>query len=186
MATLQLPSIAYGIRYEFGIFSQEIRDGWQVEVTDKWLRLGHPWEIARPEITFDVKFGGRTEAREENGQYRVRWIPERVVRGMAYDTPILGYGNNTVNLLRLWKAEAAESFDFQAFNTGDYYRAVLEKIVSDSIARPRLNMFLMGLFGALALVLATVGIYGLLSYSVHNALRKWGSEWHLAHKSPTC
>jgi glycogen phosphorylase len=135
LATLQIPAIGYGIRYEFGIFDQALRDGWQIELTDKWLRLGNPWEIARPEIVFDVKLGGRTETGFENGRYRVRWIPDRVVRGMAYDTPVLGYGGNTVNLLRLWKAEAAESFDFQAFNTGDYYGAVMEKVTSENITK---------------------------------------------------
>ena len=135
LATLQIPAIGYGIRYEFGIFDQALRDGWQVEVTDKWLRLGNPWEIARPEIIFDVKLGGHTETYHEGGRSRVRWVPDRVVKGMAYDTPVLGYGGNTVNLLRLWKAEAAESFDFQAFNTGDYFRAVMEKVVSENITK---------------------------------------------------
>src|SRR5207237_703236 len=90
LATLEIPSIGYWIRYEIGIFEQAIRDGWQVEMTDKWLRLGNPWEIPRPEIVFDVKLGGHTEASEEKGHYRVRWVPHRVVRGMAYDTPVLG------------------------------------------------------------------------------------------------
>lgn len=136
LATLEIPSIGYGIRYEFGIFDQEIRDGWQVEITDKWLRLGNPWEIARPEITFDVPLGGRTDHfTDANGRFQVRWLPDRVVRGMAYDTPILGYQANNANLLRLWKAEATESFDFQAFNTGNYYGAVLEKIVSENITK---------------------------------------------------
>jgi glycogen phosphorylase len=135
LATLGVPSISYGVRYEFGIFNQAIRDGWQVELTDKWLRLGNPWEVPRPEIVFDVKFGGRTEHHDEDGVLRVRWIPHQVVRGMAYDTPIVGYHADTVNLLRLWKAEAAESFDFQAFNTGNYYGAVLEKVESENITK---------------------------------------------------
>jgi starch phosphorylase len=136
LATLGIPAFGYGIRYEFGIFDQAIRNGWQTELTDKWLRLGNPWEIARPEIIFDVKLGGHTEPyTDEKGAYRVRWVPSRVVRGMAYDTPVLGYKVNTVNLLRLWKAEAAESFDFQAFNTGDYYGAVMEKMVSENITK---------------------------------------------------
>jgi starch phosphorylase len=136
LASLGIPAFGYGIRYEFGIFDQAIRDGWQVELTDKWLRLGNPWEIPRPEIIFDVKLGGYTTAyTDEQGAYRVRWVPSRVVRGMAYDTGVLGYGVNTVNLLRLWKAEAAESFDFQAFNTGDYYGAVMEKMVSENITK---------------------------------------------------
>jgi starch phosphorylase len=135
MATLEIPSIAYGIRYEYGIFDQAIRDGWQLEMTDKWLRLGNPWELARPELAFDVKFGGRTEAYMENDAYRVRWVPDRIVRGVAYDTPVLGYRVNTANLLRLWRAEAGESFDFSVFNSGDYYGAVLEKIVSENITK---------------------------------------------------
>ena len=91
LATVQVAAIGYGIRYEFGIFDQEIRDGWQVEVPDKWLRYGNPWEVARPEIAFDVKLGGRTEAYTDvNGRYRVRWIPHRIVRGVAHDTAILG------------------------------------------------------------------------------------------------
>ena len=135
LATLEIPSIGYGIRYEFGIFEQDIRNGWQIEMTDKWLRLGNPWEIPRPEIVFDVKLGGYTEPYEEDGKYRVRWVPHRVVRGMAYDTPVLGYKANTANLLRLWKAEAVESFDFQSFNTGDYYGAVLQKVTSENITK---------------------------------------------------
>jgi len=122
LASLQVPAIGYGIRYEFGIFDQVIRDGWQTEVTDKWLRLGNPWEICRPEIVYDVNFGGRTEAgKDDQGRYRVHWIPDTVVRGVAYDTPILGHRVGTCNLMRLWKAEAIESFDFAAFNHGDYY-----------------------------------------------------------------
>ena len=135
LATLAIPCIGYGIRYEFGIFDQALRDGWQVELTDKWLRLGNPWEIPRPEIVFDVKFGGRTEGYQQNGERRVRWVPDRVVRGTAFDIPVLGYHVNTVNLLRLWKAEAAESFDFQAFNLGNYYGAVMEKVVSENITK---------------------------------------------------
>ena len=136
LATLQVPAIGYGIRYEFGIFDQCIKDGWQVEVTDKWLRFGNPWEIPRPEIAFDVKLGGRTETyRDADGRYRVRWIPNRVVRGVAYDTPILGFGVDNANLLRLWSAQASESFDFQAFNTGDYYRAVEHKVSSENLSK---------------------------------------------------
>lgn len=136
LATLQIPSIGYGIRYEFGIFDQVIRDGWQVEITDKWLRFGNPWEIPRPEITFNVGFGGHTSGAEDaTGRYRVTWTPKTVVRGVAYDTPILGYGVNTVNLLRLWQAQATESFDFQAFNIGDYYGAVQEKVTSENLSK---------------------------------------------------
>jgi starch phosphorylase len=136
MASLEVPSVGYGIRYEFGIFDQVIKDGWQVEITDKWLRLGNPWEIARPEITHQVKFGGRSEPwTDEQGHYRVRWVPNTVVVGVAYDTPILGYRVGTATHLRLWKAEAVESFDFAAFNHGDYYRAVEDKMHSENISK---------------------------------------------------
>jgi starch phosphorylase len=135
LATLGIPSLGYGIRYEFGIFTQAIKDGWQVELADKWLRLGNPWEVPRPEIIFRVKLGGHTESFVDRGNYRVRWVPERVVRGMAYDTPVPGYRAKTVNLLRLWKAEAVESFDLHAFSTGDYYGSVFGKIVSENITK---------------------------------------------------
>jgi starch phosphorylase len=136
LATLERPAIGYGIRYEFGIFDQEFRDGWQTEITDKWLRNGNPWEIAKPDTAYYVNWGGRTEHyRDEAGRDFVRWIPNRVVKGVAYDTPIQGYGVNTCNTLRLWSAEAVESFDFQAFNTGDYYQAVNEKLVSETVTK---------------------------------------------------
>jgi glycogen phosphorylase len=136
LATLNVPAVGYGIRYEFGIFDQAIRDGWQVELTDKWLRFGNPWEIVRSEITFDVKLGGHTERYyDAEGHYRVRWVPQKVIKGVAYDTPVPGYRVPTTNLLRLWKAEAAESFDFAAFNVGDYYGAVDEKIASETISK---------------------------------------------------
>ena len=135
LATLEIPAIGYGIRYEFGIFDQEIRDGWQVEVTDKWLQPGNPWEIPRPEIAFDVNLGGRTEILYDQHGSRVQWIPHRVVKGVAYDTPVVGYQVGTTDLLRLWKAEASESFDFEAFNVGDYYRAVEAKIASETITK---------------------------------------------------
>ena len=136
LATLEVPAIGYGIRYEFGIFDQEIRDGWQVEITDKWLRLGNPWELCRPEFSYTVNFGGHTEQYlDEHGCFRVRWVPHRVVRGIAYDTPVASYRGDMVSLLRLWKSEAVESFDFQAFNVGDYYKAVEEKIVSETISK---------------------------------------------------
>jgi starch phosphorylase len=136
LATLQVPAIGYGIRYEFGIFDQAIRDGWQVELTDRWMRLGNPWEIVRPEIAFDVPFGGRTKHdRDEQGRYRVRWLPDRVVRGVACDTPVPGYRVPTTNLLRLWRAKATESFDFEAFNVGNYYGAVDQKVASETISK---------------------------------------------------
>ena len=136
LATLGIPAIGYGVRYEFGAFDQKIRDGYQVEITDKWLRHGNPWEIPRPEITYNVNLGGRTESYyDEQNCFRVRWIPKFSIKGAAYDTPIAGYRVATTNLLRLWKSEAIESFDFEAFNIGDYFGAVNEKIASESISK---------------------------------------------------
>jgi glycogen phosphorylase len=136
LATLDIPAIGYGIRYEYGIFDQEIRDGWQIETTDKWLRLGNPWAIERPEDAFEVKLGGHTETyTDEHGQYRVSWVPEKVVRGIPNDTPILGYRTNTANTMRLWSAQAVESFNFETFNTGDFFGAVADKVSSENISK---------------------------------------------------
>ncbi len=136
LATLNVPAIGYGIRYEFGIFDQTIRDGWQVETTDKWLRHGNPWEIMRSDVSFAVEFGGHTAVvRDSDGCTRVRWFPDKVIKGVAYDTPVPGYRSDTTNLLRLWRAEATESFDFEAFNAGDYYRAVNQKVASETISK---------------------------------------------------
>ncbi len=136
MATLDIPAIGYGIRYEYGIFDQEIRDGWQVETTDKWLRLGNPWALERPEDAFEVKMGGRTENyTDAEGHFRVRWIPQKVVRGIPNDTPILGYRTNTANTMRLWSAQAVDSFDFGTFNTGDFVGAVADKVSSENISK---------------------------------------------------
>ena len=136
LATLDIPAIGYGIRYEYGIFDQQIRDGWQVESTDHWLRLGNPWALERPEDAFEVKLGGRTESRtDEKGRVRVTWIPQKVIRGVPHDTPILGYRTNTANTMRLWSAQAVESFDFETFNHGDYVGAVADKVSSENISK---------------------------------------------------
>ncbi|GAB7522662.1 glycogen/starch/alpha-glucan phosphorylase [Paraburkholderia sp. 2C] len=136
LSTLEIPAIGYGIRYEFGIFDQEIRDGWQVEVTDKWLQKGNPWEILRPDVAFYVNFGGRTESEtDDQGRLRVRWVPGYTVKGVACDTPLPGFRVNTCNTLRLWKSEAVESFDLQDFNAGDYYEAVHEKVKSETLSK---------------------------------------------------
>jgi starch phosphorylase len=136
LATLEIPAIGYGIRYEFGIFDQEIHDGWQVEITDKWLRNGNPWEIVKPDVAHYVNLGGYTESYHDTQDItRKRWIPHRVVKGVAYDTPVPGYRVNTCNTLRLWSAEACESFNFQAFNTGDYYQAVNDKVSSETLTK---------------------------------------------------
>jgi glycogen phosphorylase len=136
LASQQIPAIGYGIRYEFGIFDQEIRDGWQVEITDKWLRKGNPWEIARPELAVNVSFGGYTESyMDSGGRICCRWIPAYRVTGIPYDTPVMGYNVPSCNFLRLWKSEAEESFDFSSFNQGDYYKAVENKMKSENISK---------------------------------------------------
>ena len=136
MATLEIPSIGYGIRYQFGIFAQEIRDGQQVEKTDKWLRYGNPWELPRPEWAVEVKLGGEVQQYVDHlGRLRARWYPAWSVIGTPFDTPILGYHNNTANTLRLWRAEAPEAFDLDTFNRGDYWGAVNRKIASENITK---------------------------------------------------
>jgi starch phosphorylase len=136
LATLEIPTVGYGIRYEFGIFHQEIVDGWQVEKTDKWLRFGNPWELIRPEWAVEVKFGGSAEPYiDEQNRLRNRWVPHKTVIGVPYDTPILGYKTNTANTLRLWRSEAPESFDFAIFNSGDYYGAVNQKVASENLSK---------------------------------------------------
>jgi starch phosphorylase len=136
LATLDRPAIGHGIRYEFGIFDQVIRDGWQVEVTDRWLRTGNPWEVRRWEIEHPVGFGGQVEhGTDAEGRLQVRWIPERVVKGVPYDTPVLGYGTPNTNFLRLWAAVAVEDFDLEAFQHGEYWRAVEAKVHSENISK---------------------------------------------------
>jgi glycogen phosphorylase len=135
MATLEVPAIGYGIRYEFGIFDQVIRDGAQIEVTDKWLQKGNPWEIIRADRPHYVNFGGHSETfTDAAGLQRVRWVPGHMVKGVAVDTPMLGFHVGTCNTLRLWKSEAVESFDLQDFNTGDYYGAVHDKVASETLS----------------------------------------------------
>src|SRR5262249_5682177 len=113
MASLGLPGAGYGIRYEFGIFEQAIRNGAQVERADEWLRFGNPWESARPEYAVPVQFGGYTEQMGDgDGGFKTRWRGGEKVLGVPYDPPIAGYRRNTVNTLRLWAARAGEEFDF--------------------------------------------------------------------------
>jgi starch phosphorylase len=136
LATLEIPAIGYGIRYEYGIFAQSIIDGMQVENTDTWLRNGNPWEIQRSDWAVEVKLGGHTEHyTDDRGRYRVRWVPEKTVMGVPFDSPILGYRVNTVNTLRLWRAEATEAFDFDVFNRGDYLGAVNRKVTSENLTK---------------------------------------------------
>ena len=135
LTTLNLPAVGYGIRYEFGIFTQLIRQGHQVEAPDKWLSYGNPWEIARPDYRVEIKFGGHTEVYKGDDDYQVRWIPSQTVIGIPHDVPVPGYGTENVNILRLWKAEAGEAFDLVAFNSGDYFGAVANKMISENITK---------------------------------------------------
>jgi len=131
MATLGLSSYGYGLRYDYGIFTQKIEDGFQKEYPDDWLRYGNPWEIARPEFLVPVQFYGKVI--EENG--KKRWVETEVIYAMPFDTPIPGYNNNVVNTLRLWSAKAPGKFNFQLFNAGDYIRAVAEQSLTENITR---------------------------------------------------
>jgi starch phosphorylase len=145
LATLELPAVGYGIRYDYGIFFQNIRDGYQVESPDNWLRLGNMWEFPRSEFTYVVNFYGRSEDyRDEDGVPRKRWVDTEEIVAIAYDTPVPGYRNNTVNNLRLWSAKASREFNLNYFNDGDYIKAVSEKSVSENITKvlyPNDNMF---------------------------------------------
>lgn len=133
-ATLQLPVMGYGLRYEYGMFHQRIVDGYQVEAPDHWLRNGNPWEQERPEYTQRVRFGGHTEHHStESGGMRVRWVNSRDVLAVPYDIPIPGYRNGTVNTLRLWKAAATDVFDLDEFNAGDYAGSVATKNEAENI-----------------------------------------------------
>ena len=135
LATLQIPAIGYGLRYNYGIFRQTIENGYQIEHPDDWLQYGNPWEIARPELLIPVRFEGRVEQWSENGRERFRWVDARPVLGMAYDTPIVGFGGHTVNTLRLWSAHATEDFDFDDFNRGDYVAAIGAKTEAENLTK---------------------------------------------------
>ncbi len=136
MATMGLPAFGYGIRYEYGIFDQEIENGWQVEVPDNWLTYRNPWEVIRAELTFRVKFGGTVhKVMEGNGETVHRWAETDDVLAVAYDVPIPGYGNFTVNNLRLWQAKSTHELDFKTFHGGDYLAAVRKKSLSEAISK---------------------------------------------------
>ncbi len=145
MATLELPAYGYGIRYEFGIFFQAIRDGFQIETPDSWLRYGNIWEFPRPEYLYPVRFYGKVNQYfDDKGHFTNEWADTQEVMAMAYDTPIPGYGNNTVNNMRLWAAKASREFDFTYFNHGNYEQAVSDKSQSETISKvlyPNDNVF---------------------------------------------
>ena len=135
LSTLDVPVIGYGLRYEFGIFRQEIVDGWQVEKSDKWLQFGNPWEI-HASTSLEVGLFGHTETyTDAKGALRHRWVPGKRIKGIPFDTPIPGYKTRTVNRLRLWKSEAVDSFDLGTFDSGDYAGAVRAKTESETISK---------------------------------------------------
>ncbi|MBU1244763.1 glycogen/starch/alpha-glucan phosphorylase [Myxococcota bacterium] len=136
MATLGLPADGYGIRYEYGIFDQKFENGFQVEKPDHWLRFGNPWELVRPEFSYPVSFGGHVEKNHDSeGRLSCRWVPSDRVVAVAYDTPVPGYRNRTVNTMRLWSARTLDEFSLKHFNEGDYMRAVEDKIHDENISK---------------------------------------------------
>ena len=135
MATLAIPAIGYGIRYDFGLFRQIISHGWQQEYPDEWLAFGNPWELQRPEVVYHVHFGGQVEHVDEHGRNRAIWRPAETVEAMAYDTPIVGWRGQHVNALRLWSAHAPDPLRLDVFNTGDYVSASAEQARAEAICK---------------------------------------------------
>ena len=136
LATLDLPAIGYGIHYQYGLFRQEFRNGYQVELPDAWMQYGTPWEIVRPEHATEIQVYGYVEnVFDDRGNYVPRWMGWKKLVGIPYDIPVPGYGTNTVNFLRLWESRAPEEFDFEAFNRGGYEEAVREKNHSETISK---------------------------------------------------
>ncbi len=136
MSTKDLPAVGYGIHYEFGLFRQEFVNGHQVEHPDNWLIYGAPWEIVRPEFTQPVQLFGRcAQVFDENGRFKWRWVATKTILGFPYDIPVVGYGTETVNILRLWASKATEDFDLKIFNEGGYIEAVREKAYGETISK---------------------------------------------------
>jgi len=136
LATLDLPAIGYGIHYQYGLFKQEFRNGYQVELPDAWMQYGTPWEIVRPEHVTEIQVYGHVEnVFDDRGNYVPRWVGWKKLLGIPYDIPVPGYGTNTVNFLRLWESRAPAEFDFDAFNRGGYDEAVREKNHSETISK---------------------------------------------------
>ena len=136
LATMNMPGYAYGINYEFGVFRQQIRDGYQIESPDNWQRETSPWLIKRAEESCEIPVYGRIEYRtDRTGEYRQTWIDRRILTGIPFDLPIAGYGGRTVNFVRLYSAAASNEFDMQIFNAGDYLKAVEQKMVSETISK---------------------------------------------------
>jgi starch phosphorylase len=178
MSTLNLPAIGYGLRYDFGIFKQNIVNGYQVEQPDEWLRLGYPWEIPHPEFSFEVQFEGRVDTRRGPYGMEYCWNDTKNVVGMPYDLPVVGYGGATVNTLRLWSAKAAEDFDFDDFNRGEYVDAVANKVLAENLTKvlyPNDNIFE-------GKELRLKQEYFFVSCSLQDALRRFksdGNRWPL-------
>jgi len=136
LATLDLPAVGYGIHYQYGLFKQEFRNGYQVELPDAWMQYGTPWEIVRPEYTTEIQLYGHVEnIFDDGGNYVSEWVGWKKLLGVPYDIPIPGYGTGTVNFLRLWESRASEEFNFEAFNSGGYEQAVHEKNVSETVSK---------------------------------------------------
>src|SRR5262250_1233976 len=136
MATLGIPAYGYGIRYDHGLFRQVIRDGWQQEYPEDWLSFGNPWEFARPEVIYDIHFGGRVETVHETGRaLRHVWQPEETIEAVAYDTPVVGWRGRNVNPLRLWTARAVDPMRLDAFNRGDHVGALYEQARAEAISK---------------------------------------------------
>ncbi|MBN2440933.1 MAG: glycogen/starch/alpha-glucan phosphorylase, partial [Spirochaetales bacterium] len=136
MATLELPAYGYGILYEYGIFAQQIKDGYQIEKPDNWLRYGNIWEIERPEYLYPVNFYGKiNQYYDKNNELKTEWVETQRIMAMANDIPVPGYKNNTVNNMRLWSAKSTRDFQFNYFNDGDYEKAVSEKVQSETISK---------------------------------------------------
>ena len=136
LATLDLPAVGYGIHYEYGLFKQEFRDGYQVELPDAWIQYGSPWEIIRPQHKQEIPVYGHVEmVTDEKGKEKPVWTGFRKLIGIPYDIPIPGYGTETVNFLRLWESKAPEEFDFDAFNRGGYEEAVRQKNMAETISK---------------------------------------------------
>lgn len=137
MATLGIAGTGYGIRYEYGMFEQQFDRGWQVEYPEDWLKFGNPWEFERPEVAYPIDFYGKVEQGEPgpDGRPTARWHGSQRVLAVAYDTPVIGWGRTTVNTLRLWSAKPVREFDFDRFNSGDYTKAVEDKILSETLSR---------------------------------------------------
>src|ERR687888_315278 len=136
MASLGIPAYGYGIRYDHGMFRQIIKDGWQQEYPEDWLSFGNPWEFARPEVIYDIHFGGRVETVHETGRaVRHVWQPEETIEAVAYDTPVVGWRGRHVNPLRLWSARAVDPLRLEVFNEGDHVGALAQQSRAEAISK---------------------------------------------------